>query len=109
MSEQDLTRNVIATVNASGLAEVWRCHSGMVRVRRGWLHLSPEGTPDIVGFLRDGRFIGLECKLPGERPTEVQRQAIERIVEAGGVASVVRSVDDAMLVVRTALREEEVA
>jgi hypothetical protein len=106
MSEQDLVRRIIATVNASGLAEVWRCHSGMVKVRRAFMHLAPVGTPDIIGFLRDGRFLGLECKLPKEQPTAEQKATLARIVAAGGVADVVRSVDEAVALIQHALDAE---
>ena len=46
-----------------------------------------------------GRFIGLECKLPGGRLTELQKHAIEKINRAGGVACRVESVEDVKRVI----------
>jgi hypothetical protein len=38
-AETLIAKPVIDGVNASGLAEVWRNHSGAVAVKRGYLHL----------------------------------------------------------------------
>ena len=51
------------------------------------------GVPDIICCYK-GRFIGLECKLPGGRLTELQKRAIEKINRAGGIACRVESVED---------------
>ena len=56
------------------------------------------GIPDIICCYK-GQFIGLECKLPGGRLTELQKRAIEKINRAGGVACRVESVEDAMRVI----------
>ena len=50
------------------------------------------GVPDIICCYK-GRFLGLECKLPGGRLTELQKRAIEKINRAGGVACRVESVE----------------
>jgi hypothetical protein len=66
MSEQQLVAAIIEAVNDTGLAHVWRCHAGRVRVRGGWIRLAPNGTPDIVGYsiLHAGVFVGIEVKIP---------------------------------------------
>ena len=56
------------------------------------------GVPDIVCCYK-GRFLGLECKRPGGRLTELQKRAIEKINRAGGVACRVESVEDAKRVI----------
>lgn len=62
------------------------------------------GIPDIVACI-EGRLYGLEVKLqgPGEtrahaidRTTERQSKHIARIINAGGAAGTVLSVDDAL-------------
>ena len=57
------------------------------------------GIPDIICCYK-GRFISLECKLPGGRLTELQKRAIEKINHAGGVACRVESVEDAKRVIK---------
>jgi hypothetical protein len=98
VSEQDLTHAIIVAVNASRRASVQRTHSGRVKVKRGWMHLAKIGTADITGFMLDGsaRFVALEVKLPGEKPTPEQEAYREEVMAAGGVHAVVRSVDEAV-------------
>ena len=56
------------------------------------------GIPDIICCYK-GRFIGLECKMPGDRLTELQKRAIEKINRAGGIACRVESVEDVKCVI----------
>ena len=46
------------------------------------------GVPDFLICLR-GRFVAIECKAEGGKPTKLQAQHLERIREAGGVAVVI--------------------
>lgn len=59
------------------------------------------GLPDIIGCL-DGRYYGLEVKVPGREAAVTPRQArtLEEITRAGGVAGVISSVDQALHLVR---------
>ena len=56
------------------------------------------GVPDIICCYK-GRVLGLECKLPGGRLTELQKRAIEQINRAGGFACRVESVEDVKRVI----------
>ena len=56
------------------------------------------GVPDIICCYK-GRFLGLECKLPGGRLTKLQKRTIEKINRAGGVACLVESVEDVKRVI----------
>ena len=65
-------------------------------------HGGPYGTsgiPDIICCYK-GRFIGMECKLPGGRLTELQKRAIAKINRAGGIARRVENVEDARAIIR---------
>ncbi len=58
------------------------------------------GLPDIIGCYR-GRFVGLEVKVPGKEDTLTARQKyiLSVIKDAGGIAEMVVSVDQALEVV----------
>ena len=43
-----------------------------------------------------GRFVGIETKAPGKRPTPLQEVTLTKIAEAGGITLVIDSVDMAM-------------
>ena len=64
-------------------------------------HGGPYGTsgvPDIICCYK-GRFLGLEAKLPTGRLTELQKRAIRKINQAGGIACRVESVEDVKRVI----------
>ena len=64
-------------------------------------HGEPYGTsgvPDIICCYK-GRFLGLEVKLPTGRLTELQKRAIRKINQAGGIACRVESVEDVKRVI----------
>lgn len=46
------------------------------------------GAPDIVAC-SDGKFIGVECKANGNKPTALQIKHLQKIAEAGGYSFVV--------------------
>ena len=46
------------------------------------------GVPDIVCCYK-GKFIGIECKAHGNKPTALQQSNLEEIVNNGGIAIVV--------------------
>lgn len=58
-----------------------------------------KGIPDLVGCRRnDGKFFGLEVKVPGRENTLTPNQAenLKRIRRAGGIAAVVTSREEAL-------------
>lgn len=65
-----------------------------ILVEYGIWHFMPQpgpyqiaGVPDFLGILPwDGRFLGIEAKAPGGRPTENQKRVCGLINENGGVA-----------------------
>ena len=62
------------------------------------------GIPDIIVCYR-GRFIAFEVKVGNNQPTVLQALTIRKIIKAGGYALVIRSVDEAMQVIK-AFKEE---
>ena len=46
------------------------------------------GIPDIVCCYK-GKFIGIECKANGKKPTALQQSNLQEIVNNGGIAIVI--------------------
>lgn len=63
------------------------------------------GIPDILASYK-GRFLGLEVKLDYNKPSKIQEVKIELINRSGGIASVVRSVDEAEEILRRVDEDE---
>jgi len=59
------------------------------------------GRVDLDGFTRDGRVIAIEVKRPATRNalTDEQRQYLEQVRAAGGLAGVATSVEEAVAIV----------
>lgn len=105
-TEAQVQASVLALLNAHPLVDTaYRMNSGATkfkddkgRERYVKFHTLP-GAPDIMGWLRDGRVLGVECKRPSwrgpsdERERE-QERTIEKIRSAGGVAFFARRPDD---------------
>ncbi len=51
------------------------------------------GVPDIICCYK-GRFIALEVKAPDGKATALQDATIQRIIGAGGIARIVRSLEE---------------
>ena len=69
---------------------------------------SPAGIPDLIGCV-EGLFFGLEVKLPNEKrskTSDIQDETIADIVNAGGCAGVVRSPQDALRYIDSALLDK---
>ncbi len=61
------------------------------------------GLPDLIGC-RGGLFFGFEVKTPDGEPTKLQLETIKKIqMNGGGIAQVIVSPEEAILVVRQAL------
>jgi hypothetical protein len=58
-------------------------------VRFGW-----PGCSDLIGQLKDGRFLAVEVKAPGGRLSDAQTIFLNRVTTAGGVAFMARNAAD---------------
>lgn len=68
-------------------------------VRCGWV-----GASDVIGQMRDGRFLAVEVKRErGGVVSEAQQAFLDLVRRFGGVAGVVRSADEAALLIKYAM------
>jgi len=67
--------------------------------KRRFVQYGFKGLSDIIGQLRDGRFLAVEVKQPGGKPTTEQLEFLARVRRYGGVAGVVERVADALTLV----------
>lgn len=78
------------------VAWVRRINTGAVKMHGArYLRFGFVGCSDIIGQLIDGRFLAIECKSSDGRLTEEQEDFLARVKRHGGVAGMVRSIDDA--------------
>ena len=64
--------------------------TGKKRMYRG----AEKGTSDLLGCLPGGKFLAVEVKRPGKKPTDAQREFLGRVIDAGGIGIVATSIED---------------
>lgn len=101
--EKDIQRVLLTYLRSVLGWPVVRINSGGMRRGKSFYRFNDTaGVSDIVGLIPpSGRFLAIEVKRPGGRPTEQQRQWLDAVRAAGGVGLVVTGLDD----LRQQLRE----
>ena len=101
-SEAEILRAIMALLrHHPRVAQYWRQNSGTFqeRNRDGSVRYiranTARGMSDIMGVLKDGRTLAIEVKSRTGRMRPGQEEFLATIRQAGGVAGVCRSVDDA--------------
>jgi hypothetical protein len=102
-SEAQILRAIMALLrHHPKVASYWRQNSGIFaeRNRDGSTRYiranTAKGMSDIMGVLKDGRTLAIEVKSRTGRMRPGQEEFLQTIRQAGGVAGVCRSVDDAV-------------
>lgn len=99
MSETDLVRAIVKYLRVQGFY-CWRQNTGAVRFQRGggkkagFVRFGEPGISDILGVTLEGKFLAIEVKLPGNRPTPNQQEFLSKIKAFGGVAFVATCIED---------------
>lgn len=103
-SESAIVAAVLRYLNlCPAVAMAWRQNTGGMRrsytSKDGSTHeyhirFGFPGISDILGMLKDGRLLAVECKRLGQRPTVEQVAFLARVRAGGGVAIVATSVED---------------
>ena len=94
--ETELQRDITDALTAHGCL-VYRLNSGGYRAR---VQLCPPGTPDLIAISPGGSVMWLEVKLPDGRVSDTQHEHHATLRGHGQLVAVVRSVEQALDVVK---------
>jgi Holliday junction resolvase len=88
--EKKVKDKVVKILKAEGVYYFFPATFGMGR----------SGVPDIVGCVQ-GKFLAIECKAGGNKPSVLQQRELHAINTAGGVAVVINedNIDEVVLIV----------
>ena len=94
-SEADVLAAALQFLAAYGIP-AWRNNTGaFVNVRGRLVRFGKEGSSDITGIdPRTGRRIEIECKAPGKKLREGQRQFLDMVNRNGGIGLCVHSSEE---------------
>lgn len=92
--ESQVLRAVIARLALHrDVSWVQRMNVGAAKDAHGQLiRFGFAGLSDIIGQLKDGRFLAIEVKSPGGKPTPAQEAFLNKVKQANGVALCVHDV-----------------
>ena len=81
-AHSNLINSILKRCGGDGRAVLWRNDVGLFYTRQGKpISISLKGSPDIIGFLRNGKFIGIECKT-GQAVQNNAQKAFERVCKS---------------------------
>jgi len=96
-SEYIIETKILDWLAGLGIGFFWKNTSGGFHDGKKWrVHQSPfaiRGTSDILGIV-SGRMVALEVKTDVGRPSSEQAAFIQKVRVCGGLAAVVRSLDE---------------
>lgn len=82
--EKDIVNKIIKYLKTLPQTFVWKEHGGMY---------GTAGIPDVI-CCHKGKFMAFEVKTDTGKATLLQEITLRRITEAGGMAQMVRSLDE---------------
>lgn len=95
VAERDVLASILEYLPyAKPVAWFARMNSGGYEIKGQFVRFGFKGCSDIIGQLRDGRFLAIEVKRPGGTVTEDQVEFLAKVQRANGVAFVAHSLDD---------------
>lgn len=105
-TEHDIMGVIHKYLNDIGMF-VWRSNAGRYPItdnygKKRMIIGAPSGTPDLIGVIGPkfrkgvftGKFIGLEIKKPGNKPTDLQNRVMGELRDHGAIVLVVHSVEE---------------
>jgi hypothetical protein len=80
----------------SAVAWIQRQNSGMAKVGGRFVRFGWKGCSDLLGMMRDGRLLAVECKAPGGKMRAEQAEFLSLVRRFGGVAFVAKDCRDVL-------------
>ncbi len=98
MNEQTIVNEILLMVGRSypETVRLWRNNTGAFQDKTGRVvRFGCPGSPDLLGIIRPGRFLGIEVKTSTGRQSEQQKSFMKMVESMGGIYLLVRSVEEA--------------
>ena len=91
-------RDVLSAVMALKYPKIaWlaRMNTGTTKIGERFIRFGFPGLSDIIGQTLDGRFVAIEVKRDGEKPTEEQQAFLQMVAQHNGIAGCAHTAQEA--------------
>jgi hypothetical protein len=94
--EREVQDAVIALCKMhKSVAWIYRMNTGATKIGERFIRFGFPGLSDVIGQSITGRFIAIEVKREGEKPTEAQQSFLNMVAINGGIAGCAHSAQEA--------------
>jgi len=100
IKESDIQRSILKYLRLKSIF-CWKNNTvGIAKPNGHYIPAQMTGIADILGIMPDGRFLAIEVKRPGNKPTPNQVQFIQNIINNKGLAFLAYSLDDVKQIIK---------
>lgn len=96
IAESEVLKDCLQYLNLLPGCRAYRINTGAFpseyKGRKRFIRFGVPGMSDIIGIYK-GRFLAVEVKRPGNKPTDIQKSFLEDVRRLGGIATWVDSLD----------------
>lgn len=89
-----LVNQVLLEIGSRKDLMVWKNATGVTKIDDRVIRYGLPGSPDIIGILAGGRFLGLEIKTGSARQSPQQKFFQKRFESLGGIYIAIHSIED---------------
>ena len=83
-TETELVKSILQLLQRHPkVAIAWRTNTGAAKFGERFVRFGYPGISDIIGMLKNGKFLAIEVKRPGKRPTLAQAAFLDRVGDTG--------------------------
>lgn len=93
--------------NHPAVAWCERQNSGAAKVGSRFIRFGWRGCSDLLGMLKDGRLLAVECKAPKGRLRTEQEEFLSLVRQFGGMAFVARNAADVFAAFSESTKEKQ--
>lgn len=94
MLERKIQNDILRTFGTDPRLRLWRSNTGAAKIKGRVVRFGVPGSPDLVGILPGGIWLGIEVKSETGRQSTEQINFMNMVRRFGGVYVLARSVQD---------------
>lgn len=102
-NETSIMHRIMLALSDAGCL-IWRNNTGSVKTTDGRFVKFGlcVGSADLIGIAPGGRFLAIEVKTSKGRATTEQQKFVNAVLTRGGIAGIVRSPEEALVLLKCA-------